>query len=62
MLQLWIRIGMLAGGLAAVVYAQMYLSDLASSRHDSDNSLMTRPLEVETQALNDAAEETKRNF
>lgn len=62
MLKLWLRVGLLAAGLAAVVYAQMYLTDLARYSHVDDSSLMTRPLEVETQALIDDGDDTKRSF
>jgi hypothetical protein len=51
MLKLWIRVGVLAAGLAAVILAQMYLKDLAGLNYpDAPVSGERRSLEVETQA------------
>lgn len=50
MVKLWIRVGILAAGLAAVILAQMYLKDLAGLNYpDAPVSGAMRALEVETQ-------------
>lgn len=61
MVKLWIRVGVLAAGLAAIILAQKYLKDVAGTNYaDAPDFGTTRSLEVETQAAGEDDGEKER--